>query len=206
MMPLNVQAEIIDISIDQPKAQDRFFVDSNVWFWVGYSRVSMSGARPYQTKYYPNYLTNALNSQSTLLKCVLSFSELAHTVEKTEWEIFKRLNPTIGQKDFRHNYPAERAKVVTEIQYAWALADAMTNQTSLPINIDQPLIDVCLQDLQTHELDGYDLMMVHALRQSGITQVITDDGDFAQVPNLQVFTANKNVIQVARSQGKLITR
>lgn len=35
---------------------------------------------------------------------------------------------------------------------------------------------------------------------------ITDDGDFATVPGIQVFTANRNVIIAARSQGKMLTR
>jgi hypothetical protein len=40
----------------------------------------------------------------------------------------------------------------------------------------------------------------------GVLQLITDDGDFATVPGIQVFTANRNVINAARSQGKLQTR
>ena len=36
--------------------------------------------------------------------------------------------------------------------------------------------------------------------------VQADDGDFATVPGIQVFTANRNVIQAARAQGRLATR
>jgi hypothetical protein len=44
------------------------------------------------------------------------------------------------------------------------------------------------------------------MRSHGVVQVITDDGDFSTVPGIQVFTANRNVIQAARAQGRLITR
>lgn len=54
--------------------------------------------------------------------------------------------------------------------------------------------------------DGYDLFILESMRSHGVVQVITDDGDFATVPGIQVFTANRNVIQAARAQGRLITR
>jgi hypothetical protein len=40
----------------------------------------------------------------------------------------------------------------------------------------------------------------------GVLQIITDNGDFATVPGVQVFTANRNVIQAARTQGQLVSR
>jgi hypothetical protein len=48
--------------------------------------------------------------------------------------------------------------------------------------------------------------MLEAIKNHGVVQVITDDGGFATVPGIQVFTANKNVINAARSQGKLLIR
>lgn len=44
------------------------------------------------------------------------------------------------------------------------------------------------------------------MEKAGIVQVITDDGDYVTVPGIKVFTANRNVIEAARNQGKLITR
>ena len=40
-----VQAEVVDISADTPKTEDAFLVDTNVWYWLTYSRASQS-ARP----------------------------------------------------------------------------------------------------------------------------------------------------------------
>jgi hypothetical protein len=39
-----------------------------------------------------------------------------------------------------------------------------------------------------------------------LVQVITDGMDYATVPNIQVFTSNNRVIQLARVQGKLLNR
>ena len=44
------------------------------------------------------------------------------------------------------------------------------------------------------------------MSREGMIQVITDDGDFATVPGIQVFTANRNVIQTAQTQGRLLNR
>ncbi|MCB2264316.1 MAG: hypothetical protein LGR52_15455 [Candidatus Thiosymbion ectosymbiont of Robbea hypermnestra] len=76
----------------------------------------------------------------------------------------------------------------------------------LTITIDAPTADAALDRLQTERVDGYDLFILESMKSHGLVQVITDDGDFATVPRIQVFTANRNVIRAARAQRKLITR
>jgi len=49
--------------------------------------------------------------------------------------------------------------------------------------------------------------MIEALiTTQGITQVITDDGDFGQIVGITVFTANNTLIKAARDQNKLLKR
>lgn len=55
-------------------------------------------------------------------------------------------------------------------------------------------------------VDGYDMFILLAMTRAGITQVITDDGDYCTVAGLHVFTANRNVIERASDQGELVTR
>jgi hypothetical protein len=57
-------------------------------------------------------------------------------------------------------------------------------------------------------VDGYDLLILEAISRAGTgqIQVITDDMDYATVPNIQVFTSNGRVIQAAIAQGKLLYR
>ncbi|MFV9689915.1 MAG: hypothetical protein ACNY01_02980 [Desulfobacteria bacterium] len=63
-----------------------------------------------------------------------------------------------------------------------------------------------LNRLQTEKLDGYDLFILESMKNHGVVQVITDDGDFATVSGIQVFTANRNVIAAAKNQAKLKIR
>jgi len=44
------------------------------------------------------------------------------------------------------------------------------------------------------------------MKNNGVVQVITDDGDFTTVSGIQMFTANRNFITAARNQGKLKIR
>lgn len=79
--------------------------------------------------------------------------------------------------------------------------------------INENASDAALNRLKVQPLDGYDLFVIEGLIKANILlikanilQIITDDGDFATVPDLKLFTANRNVINSARAQGKLSRR
>ena len=56
------------------------------------------------------------------------------------------------------------------------------------------------------EVDGYDCLIADYMLSSGLSNIVTDDGDFASVAGITVFTANRNLIQRAQQAGKLLTR
>lgn len=118
-----VQAEVIDITADTPKAEDAFLVDTNVWYWLTYSKASQSTRPPadYQTSNYPPYTNAALGAKARIFQSGLSLAELTHLIEKAERGIFETVNGPIGTKEYRHNLPAERAQVFAEAQAACGL-------------------------------------------------------------------------------------
>lgn len=85
-----VRAQVVDLRSDTPRSTDKFYVDSNVWFWTTYSNVQYSPGPPrtYQTKEYPQYLKQARHQKAELAWCGLSLSELAHVIENTEFKIY----------------------------------------------------------------------------------------------------------------------
>lgn len=195
-----VQAEVVNIQSDQPKKDDIFLVDTNVWYWLTYTKASTS-ANYYQITDYPTYIAKALAAQSLLLYCGLSLSELAHNIEQTEKQIF---SSTLKPKEYRHNYPAERANVVAEIQAAWSQVTSIAVSTD--ITVDEAITNNALTRFSTQPLDGYDLLILEAMDKAGILQIITDDGDYVTVPGIRVFTANRNVLTAAGNQSKLLIR
>lgn len=205
-MPINynVRAEVIDLRSDTPQDDDMFLVDTNIWFWLTYTQASASAA-PYQIRDYPTYIAKALTTKCLLSYCGLSLSELAHNIEQTERKIFNsRSSTNLKSKEYRHNYPTQRANIVSEIEIAWDQVTLIAASTDITVN--EALTNAALNRFKTQILDGYDLMILEAMDKAGINQVITDDGDYVTVPGIKVFTANKNAIAAARNQGKLITR
>ncbi|MBX9259284.1 hypothetical protein H1Q63_36090 [Desmonostoc muscorum CCALA 125] len=201
-MPVNytVQAEVVDIRSDAPKNNDIFLVDTNAWYWYTYTNASIS-SRPYQITEYPSYIAKAISANSLLLYCGLSLAELAHNIEQTEREIF---SPTLKSKEYRHNFPTERAKVVAEVQAAWS--QVISSAVCTDVLVSEETSNAALTRFQTQLLDGYDLLILQAMDKAGVTQIITDDGDYVTVPGIKVFTANSGAIAAAKSKGKLLVR
>lgn len=201
-----VEAEVVDIRSDRPRATDVFLVDSNVWFWMTYavaSQGTQGPAAPPPAAYY-TYFKRALTAKAKFYYCGLSMAELAHQIEKVEYDLFVASNQAVTAKQYRHNFPTERAHVVNEVQSAWAAVRQIA--APLVVTIDDPTTNSALSRLSSQQLDGYDLFMIEAMTTAGIRQILTDDGDFCTVPGIQVFTANRRVIDAARAQGKLLTR
>lgn len=206
-MPLNVRAKIVDIRTDTPKDSDVFIVDTNAWYWLFYSRASLTpnGPHAHQLADYLAFLKTAISASAKLHCYGLTFAELAHNIEKAEREIYAtHTGNAIKPKSYRYDYPNQRLKLVSLINDTWA--DVLSVSTMLDLNMDNSFMQSALTLFPSAGLDGYDLFMAEAALKSGITQILTDDGDYATVQGLTVFTANTRVIQAAQAAGKLVTR
>lgn len=206
-MPLVVRADVVDLRTDTVKPTDAFIVDTNVWYWLTYPRASRMPMPPayYQTRYYPNYLKNARKAGARLLYCGTVFAELAHRIESDERKFFNaKLVAPISGKDFRHNYPHERQDVQDEVAIAWGQVTSIAGIAAVPL--DAATISTTATLFGQVGLDGYDLIAVEAMRQNGVTHIITDDKDFLTVPGIVVLTANNAAVQAAQAAGKLVTR
>ena len=202
----SISADITDIRVDTPKPGDVFLVDSNVWYWMTYSKASLSNQPQTlrRVQDYSTYLKKAITTSAKLYRCALSFSELAHTIERSERKIFEKTFGRIRTKEYRHNHPEERLNVVSELKAAWGQIKTMAS--SLDVTINDVITSAALTRFERESVDGYDLFLLEAMPNEGVTQIITDDGDFSTVSGIRVFTANQNVLTTAQEQGKLVTR
>jgi len=205
-MPVNysVKATVVDLRGDVARATDRIYVDTNAWFWTVYTNAQFSPEPPkyYQLRDYPAFLKRVLNMGGQLHWCGLSLSELAHLIEKTEYKTHcKATSAMLSQKEYRHNITAERTRVVKEIQTGWGAVESMATCINTP-EITAAATTAALHDFAQLPVDGYDLFAIRALNAAGVTQVISDDGDFCSVPGMTLFTANQGVIDAAKRQGR----
>lgn len=209
-MPLpqyQVRATVVDLTRDTPQPSDRFLVDSNAWLWFAYTNIAHVESRPSPSQLadYPGYIGKAMSCEAHLCVSVLSFAEVANRIEATERQIFTQGRvEDVRTKDFRHNYPEQRNNALAEIEAAWRTIMSVSEPVAAEIDVASG--ESFVRDLRTHAVDAYDLFILGSMRQNAITQIITDDGDFATVASLTVFTANERVIRCARQQGKLRCR
>ena len=207
MSGYTINAEVVDIRHDTPKADDRFFVDTNVWLWFCYMKADRR-ALVYQTAEYPQYLENIINSHAKALYSVLNIAELAHVIEDAECEIYKGNVGTanLRLKDFRR-IGSERKKVVAEIDTAHYF---LKNFGAELINISNTECEYFEKGMKKYIddylVDGYDAIMLEGIKNSGIKNILTDDSDYASIPGITMFTANPRVICEARNADKLIVR
>jgi hypothetical protein len=207
-LSLSVQADVIDIVADVPQKNDIFLVDTCVWLWQSYSNSTWNSKpdRLIEVGSYLNYLTQAASIGATLTYSGLSLVELASVIERTEWQIFVKNNYKLTLKEYRHNLPAERTKVVKKVELAWETVKSFA--VSVDINVDEIVLEQALQRFGSQMLDGYDLLHLEAISQAGTGQIkiMTDDCDYCTAADIQLFTLNTSVITTANQQNKLVNR
>jgi len=209
-MPIrySIQSSVVDILKDTPSPSDSFFVDTNIWFWITYTKASSCANPPkiYQIQDYPNYINAALKTRAKLYRCGLSLPELSHIIEKSEREIYENNHGvTLSPKEYRHNFPSERATTVNEIEVSWNQVKSMSDLHD--ITIDEQKCCNLIQLIKGTCIDGYDAFLtIQEQTLDPNFKIITDDGDFSSIPDIIVFTSNKSIIRAANGAGKLITR
>ena len=151
-----IQANVINILTDNPKANDTFLVDTNVWFWMTNSKATIS---TYQQNSYPPYLNKAMSAGAHIHYCGLCLAELAHLIEKTEKEIYGKIHAcNILSKEYRHNLPSQRIQVVSELQTAWNQVKSMANPLS--VTIDSDTTDAALLRFENEKVDGIEAFWI----------------------------------------------
>jgi len=172
---------MISLNNCEPAHTDKFFVDTNVWFWVTYcaSKEINTDSKPkrYQLQNYPAFIEKVLDVGAKLFHCPLVFSELANVIERTEYDIFSDGNRSdrISRKKYRA-IESEREKVINEIRMAWTTVNSMS--TCLDVKLSKGTVVPALAYLQSAPLDAYDAFYLQVMSSEGITKLISDDGDF----------------------------
>lgn len=184
-------SELINISASRPAGTDKYFVDTNVWFWFTYcaSKEINTANKPrrYQLEKYPEFIEKVLDAGAKLFHCPLAFSELANVIERTEYDIFKASGAgnNLSRKTFR-SMQREREKVINEIKIAWRTVNSLS--TCLDIRLGKDVVTSALTCLESAPLDAYDALYLQIMSSEGITKLITDDRDFIKSGVESVYT------------------
>lgn len=190
--------QILEIPSYRPIKGERYFVDSNVWFWTTYvaskNIVLPQHPEQYQLANYPAFLQRALDDGAKLCHCPLTMAELANIIENTELDIYRKNigNPYFEKKEFRR-IPEERETVLQEIQVAWDSINAMSE--CIDIKLDKVFVAKGSQLLREGRVDPYDAFFIQTMRMHQIDYVVTDDHDFTTIQKLILITANRKALK-----------
>lgn len=195
-------AEIIDAKSDKPQKSDKILLDTNVWIELEYGRGNFGGNA--KTSSYANFVKNARQAKAELYVSVFTWAEIVHLIEKTECQLYSRSSRTdISIKEFRQ-FDTERQKVSRYVTTAWN--GILTKASILGLNVNDVTIKESHRLFVSTALDSYDILIYQSMLAGSLTQILTDDRDFAGVPGITIFTANNRVLTLAEQQGKLVNR
>lgn len=196
-----ITANVYNIGNYIPNDGECFLVDTNIWYWMTYSK-GIPSNRQYLNA-YNSFISLSLANNANLFHSGLSLAELSHIIEGTERKIHEGvIKAKIKTKEFRYNYAKERFAAMKEVETSWLQVKSLAQQVEL--RICDVTTDNCLTNMTSNTLDGYDLMIYECMKNHEIKNIITDDGDYTSVDGINVFTLNANVLSEARNQKKLM--
>lgn len=181
------------------KSTAKLFVDTNVWKCLTYSKATLGYAA--KAKAYADFVGSCVAARVDLFSSILSYSELASIIERTECDIYNAAHgERILIKKFREGIVA-RQEVVEELAVAWGQVEALS--TLLPITLDSAMLEGAKRNFSNYPLDGYDVFFVEQMKAAGISAIVTDDLDYIYVPGLHVYTCNNDSIGRAKLYKRL---
>ncbi|MDE4038333.1 MULTISPECIES: type II toxin-antitoxin system VapC family toxin [Acinetobacter calcoaceticus/baumannii complex] len=183
-----------------PDKNDRYFLDTNVWFWFTYcatKQFTTNEPHHYQLKFYPEFIEKILDVGAKIVTSPLVYTELANLIERTEYEEYlfkKNLNKeSFSRKQFRAISSA-RNEVLLHIKTAWETICQLA-QECLELNLNLKTTQAAHDFMSGTMLDPYDAIFVHILNSHDIKMLISDDGDMVNSGIEQIFTANRKYLQ-----------
>lgn len=189
--------QVIDLNNSKPMKGEKYFIDSNVWFWTTYvaSKDMQLPNHPqdYQINSYPRFLEDALNSGCTLCHSPLTFTEISNIIEKTELDIHtaKSGNEYCTRKEFRKD-KALRDNMLKEIDTAWETISSMSE--CITTSIDNEFINQVKLIIESSKLDPFDAFFVQIMKDENIDCIVSDDHDFCTYNKNIVVTANRKAL------------
>lgn len=195
--------QITNISLVKPERTDKYFLDTNVWFWFTYcgaNFISSNKPRDYQLEHYPLFIEKIQNIGAKIFHCPLIYTELANLIERTEYEEYLKSHNldrnAFSRKKFRAIESA-RQKVIKEIECAWNTISSFSECLELTLN--GGTIQATHSFMKQSKLDPYDAIFIHFMNSHNIKMLVSDDGDMMESKVSEIFTANKKYLTPLKS-------
>lgn len=196
---MTVAAKVVNLCTVVPRADMVFGLDTNVLFWLGYSKATTDPDVRRRVRPYSNFITKALSVGAHFQCTALNLVEAIHLIERTEFDLTW---PTYRDiKKFRE-VASNRESVGNEIDVLWATATQTT--TLVPSSLAEPEVRNMLRNQRLAEIGAYDMGILESYSVAGVKMVLSDDRDFSTYDSdVTVLTANPRCLEAAVAQNKL---
>ena len=201
-MTYSTKARVYDINtLDTTKIKNNVFViDTNVLYWMHYSRCHIVDKIGNQTIIYPRFIKDLISNNNKVVTSSCNISELVNLIEKKEHEIYKNTNSSITKKHFR-SLSSERIKVKSELESVLLQVKSIYDIQDLFFKSSE--IESFVSEFENHKCDSIDFIVINHVINNGLINFVTDDLDYITIDNLNVYTANANAINLAKTDGNL---
>lgn len=175
---------------DEVDPSEVFAVDTNVLYWM-HSSFDVN-AKKYQTDIYPQFISDLIDNGNKLVTTIYNCMELLHLIEKRQLDLHNINNSsTIRLKNFRNN-AKERLDVKNECDVVFEQIKELYDIRKFVIEIEA--LDEFIQQFEKHKCDNFDYNTLKYYREENIKNIITDDQDFISFSGINVYTANRTII------------
>ena len=167
-----------------------FAVDTNVLYWM-HSSFDVN-ARKYQTETYPQFISDLISNGNKLVTTIYNCMELLHLIEKRQLDLYNLNNSSeVRLKKFR-NDKNERIGVKEECDVVFEQVKDLYDIKKFIIEIE--FLDEFIGQFENHKCDNFDYNTLKYYYSENIKNIITDDQDFISFPGINIYTANKTII------------
>ena len=176
-------------------------LDTNILYWMHYSRCAMGGDPPHQILIYPDVIENLISNEVKLVTTIYNVTELINIIERHENEIYNLTHKKTNLKDFR--------KIKNERENVQAELEAVLGQIKSLYEVFEYKIEVIgvnsfIENFNNHSCDNFDYSIINYLKGKNINSIISDDKDFISIDGIVLYTANRYSIKKAKENKQLV--
>jgi hypothetical protein len=207
---------VCDVATDVPNARDVIFVDTNIWLFQTYpgATTGLSPARKALIDAYLKYIKRAQSAKAAFIAFPTVALELASVIEKEEYKEQCRLqgvDPFPADPGSPHTLKARRQDagfrktVVSYIAQAWL--ETATSASVPDATLSSELCSRAAENAARDGIDTIDSLHLALMREHGISLILTDDSDFANLSEaVTLLTDNQKSLTTAAEWGLLARR
>lgn len=199
-------SDLSDLSKETQMFKAGFYVDTNIWYKITYE------ANPDAPDLYPILLSGMIaDARIKLLRSKLSFSELANLIDRDRWKKYLSDHPretrwSLNRKKFR-KIESERQGVIAKIDNCLKQVESYTDDVEDEFEevLNYITEDQFMDTLADSFLDPTDALMINLVRDNGLQNIITNDGDYLSVRGIYLLTLDRKSLELAHDAGKLLS-